>query len=134
MQPIVSPDQYAEITYDQDPGASSWVGVATRIQGPTNGSCYLAFAYNGQVQFWRADDFGGLSWTKLASANAAVGMAPRRLRLVSQGSTHQVYFNGALILTYTATSGPVYTTGQPGIAISGTAAKILSFTGGALAN
>jgi len=69
------PDQYAEITYDQDPGSSSWVGVATRIQGARNASCYLAFAYDDQVQL-RADDSDSLSWTQLASANTPVGVAP----------------------------------------------------------
>ncbi|MDD1751272.1 MAG: PQQ-dependent sugar dehydrogenase, partial [Methanothrix sp.] len=39
--PVVAADQFADITYDQDPGSSSWVGVMTRVQGPTNGSGYL---------------------------------------------------------------------------------------------
>jgi hypothetical protein len=44
-----------------------------------------------------------------------------------------VYFNGTLMLTYTAT-GTVYTTGQPGIAsvVSNPVVSILSFTGGDL--
>ena len=47
VTPAVGADQYAEITYDQDPGLAgqSWVGVATRIQGAGNGSGYLAIAY-----------------------------------------------------------------------------------------
>ena len=33
LTPAVGPDQFAEITYDQDPGAASWPGVMTRVQG-----------------------------------------------------------------------------------------------------
>jgi hypothetical protein len=63
-----------------------------------------------------------------------ITVAPRRLRLESQGANHRVYFNGVLLLTYTENT-PVYTTGQPGIAeavSSGTAAKVLTFSGGSL--
>ena len=100
VTPAVGADQYAEITYDQDPGSSSWVGVATRIQGAGNGSGYLAIAYAGEVRLYRTDDSGGLNFTLLASASAAIGTAPRRLRLESQGNTHRVYFNGALMITH----------------------------------
>ena len=48
--PAIGADQYVEITYDQDPGAASWPGVMTRVQGPTNGSGYLAIAYDGEVR------------------------------------------------------------------------------------
>ncbi len=51
-------DQYSEITYDQDPGANSWPGVMTRIQGAGNGSGYLAIAYAGEVRLYRTDDSG----------------------------------------------------------------------------
>ncbi|MGC1582342.1 MAG: hypothetical protein WA766_12725, partial [Candidatus Acidiferrales bacterium] len=47
--PLLSPAQYAEITYDHDPGTTGWPGVMTRIQGSTNGSGYLAFASAGAV-------------------------------------------------------------------------------------
>ena len=60
--PLLSPDQFAEITYDHDPGTTSWVGAMTRMQGSTNGSGYLAFAYAGQVRLYRVDDNGGLNW------------------------------------------------------------------------
>jgi UTP-glucose-1-phosphate uridylyltransferase len=36
--------------------------VMTRIQGPTNGSGYLAIAYSGQVILYRVDDTGSLGW------------------------------------------------------------------------
>ena len=130
--PVVAADQYAEITYDQDPGSSSWVGVTTRVQGRTNGSDYLAIAYAGQVRLYRTDDSGALNFTLLASASANLGAAPRRLRLESQAANHRIYFNGALALSYTENT---YTTGQPGIAASvfgGPTVKILSFVGGAL--
>ena len=78
VTPVSAANQYSEITYSQDPGASSWVGVATRIQSNANGSGYLAIAYAGQVQLYRADDAGGLSFTLLASTAASVGAAPRR--------------------------------------------------------
>src|SRR5581483_11093071 len=133
--PAIGADQYAEITYDQDPGSSSWPGVMTRIQGPTNGSGYLAIAYANQVQLYLTNDVGWLSFTLLASAPASVGTAPRDLRLESQGSTHRVYFNGALLITYTDPNN-TYATGQPGIAdalFGGPTVKILSFNGGALA-
>ena len=78
VTPVVGADQYAEITYDQDPGASSWVGVTTRVQGPGNGSGYLAIAYAGEVRLYRTDDNGSLNFTLLASATASVGTAPRR--------------------------------------------------------
>jgi hypothetical protein len=132
VSPVVSADQYTEITYDQDPGSSSWVGVMTRVQGKTNGSDYLAIAYAGQVRLYRTDDTGSLNFTQLAAANASVGTAPRQLRLESQGSTHRIYFNGALALSFT---DGTYTSGQPGIAAAvfgGPTMKILSFVGGAL--
>jgi hypothetical protein len=134
VTPAVSADQYAEITYDQDPGSSSWPGVMTRVQGGANGSGYLAIAYAGQVRLYRTDDNGTLNFPLLASANVNVGTAPRLLRLESQGTTHRVYFNGVMMLSYIDT-GNVYTTGQPGIAASfdgGTLVRILSFSGGAL--
>ena len=135
VTPAVGADQYAEITYDQDPGCGqSWVGVATRIQGASNGSGYLAIAYAGEVRLYRTDDAGGLNFTLLASASAAIGTAPRRLRLESEGNTHRVYFNGVLMITHVAT-GTIYATGQPGIAASvfgGPQVKILSFEGGSL--
>ena len=134
VTPAVGADQYAEITYDQNPGASSWVGVATRTQGAGNGSGYLAIVYAGEVRLYRTDDTGSLSFTLLASATAAIGNPPRRLRLESEGNTHRVYFNGAQLITHNAT-GTVYPSGQPGVAASvfgGPQVKILSFEGGAL--
>ena len=135
VTPVVSADQYAEITYDQDPGTASWTGVMTRVQGAANGSGYLAIAYAGQVRLYRSDDRNGtLDFSLLASANVDVGAAPRRLRLESQGTNHLVYFNGVAVLSYTD-SGNVYPTGQPGIADSvfgGPAVRTLSFSGGAL--
>jgi hypothetical protein len=134
VTPLVNPDQYSEITYDQDPGTASWVGVATRIQGPSNGSGYLAIAYAGQVRLYRTDDAGGLSFTLLASANAPIGTAPRRLRLESQGNTHRVVFNGTPMISHNAT-GTIYSSGQPGIAASvfgGPTVRILTFEGGSL--
>ena len=134
VSPPVGADQYAEIVYDQDPGASSWVGVMTRVQGAANGSGYLAIAFAGEVRLYRTDDTGSLNFTLLASASADVGAAPRRLRLESAGDTHRVYFNGALVISHDAT-GVVYSSGQPGIAASvfgGPQVKILSFEGGDL--
>jgi hypothetical protein len=128
--PAVGPDQFAQITYDHDPGTSGWPGVMTRMQGATNGSGYLAIAYSGQVMLFRVDDSGSLGWNFLASANVDVSVAPRQLRLESQGSTHRVYFNGVLLITYTD-SNNVYTKGQPGIAAA-TFSYILSFSGGIL--
>jgi hypothetical protein len=75
-----------------------------------------------------------LNFTLLASANAPIGTAPRRLRLESQGNTHRVFFNDTLMITHNAT-GTIYSTGQPGISASvfgGPTVKILSFEGGAL--
>lgn len=132
--PLVSANHYSEITFDQDPGASTWVGVTTRVQGSNNGSGYLAIAYAGEVRLYRADDSGSLSFTQLASAAASLGTGPRQLRLESQGNTHRVYFNGALLITHNA-SGTIYANGQPGIAASvfgGPQVKILSFQGGNL--
>jgi hypothetical protein len=130
----VGSDQYAEITYDQDPGGSSWVGVITRLQGATNGSGYLAIAFAGEVRLYRVDDASSLNFTLLASASANVGIAPRRLRLESEVDIQRVYFNGALLINHTAT-GTIYWTGQPGIAASmfgGPQVKVLSFEGGIL--
>ena len=45
--PTVSADQFSEITFDQNLGTTTWVGVTTRVQGANNGSCYLAIAYAG---------------------------------------------------------------------------------------
>ena len=134
VTPTIGADQYSEITYDQDPGASAWPGVATRVQGANNGSGYLAIAYAGEVRLYRTDDTGSLSFTLLASASAAVGTAPRRLRLESQGNNHRVYFNGVQMISYTA-SGTLYSSGQPGIAAAifgGPTVKILSFAAGSL--
>ena len=127
-------DQYSEITYEQDPGAASWVGVTTRTQGAGNGSGYLAIVYAGEVRLYRADDSGSLNFTMLASASANLGTAPRRLRLQSQGNNHRVYFNGVLVIDHNASS-TVYSSGQPGIAASvwgGPQVRILSFEGGNL--
>jgi len=132
VTPAVGADQYAEITYDQDPGTASWPAVLTRVQSAGNGSGYLAIAYAGQVRLYRADDNGSLNFPFLASANVNVGTAPRRLRLESQGNVHRIYFNGTLMLTF---SDSTYTSGQPGIADSvfgGPTVKILSFSGGGL--
>ena len=104
------------------------------MQGAGNGSGYLAIVYAGEVRLYRTDDSGGLSFTLLASASAAIGTAPRRLRLESEGNTHRVYFNGTLMITHGAT-GTIYSSGQPGIAASvfgGPQVKILSFEGGSL--
>lgn len=134
VTPVTDPDQFAEIVYDQDPGPDSWVGVITRVQGSGNGSGYLALASNSQVVLFRSDDSAMLNFTLLASASASLGAAPRQLRLESFGSTHRVYFNGALEFTYTDPSN-LYAIGQPGIAASvygGPTVKILSFNGGAL--
>ena len=80
VAPALGPDQYSEITYSQDPGAASWVGVTTRTQSAANGSGYLAIVYAGEVRLYRADDSGSLNFTLLASAAANIGTAPRRLR------------------------------------------------------
>ena len=136
VTPPVAADQYAEITYDQDPGilGQSWVGVATRSHA-TNGTGYLAIVYAGEVRLYRTDNSGGLKFKLLASASAATGAAPRKLRLESQGNVHRVYFNGVLMFSHIAT-GTIYATGQPGIAASvlagGPQVKILSFEGGSL--
>jgi hypothetical protein len=130
--PTMPGDQYSEITYDRDPGAFSWVGVATRVQGPGNGSGYLAIVYAGEIRLYRADDTGSLTFTQLASVSVNITVAPRRLRMESQGNNHRIYFNGNQVLSHTA-SGTVYMTGQPGIAASvfgGPQAKILSFVAG----
>ena len=132
VSPQLLANQYSEITYDQDPGSSSWVGVTTRVQGPANGSGYLAIVYAGEARLYRADDSGGLNFTLLASAVVDIGAAPRQLRLESEGNNHRVIFNGAQVITHTAT-GTIYSSGQPGIAASvfgGPQVKILSFAGG----
>ena len=134
MTPSLSADQFSEITYDQDPGSSSWVGVTTRTQSASNGSGYLAIAYAGEVRLYRADDTGALTFTLLASATINVATAPRQLRLESQGNTHRVFFNGAQVINHAA-SGTTYTGGQPGVAAStfgGPQLKILSFSGGSI--
>jgi hypothetical protein len=134
VSPTATSDQFATITFDQDPGTGSWVGVATRMQSASNGSGYLAIAYAGEVRLYRTDDTGSLNFTMLATAPANVGAAPRKLTLESQGNTHRVYFNDVLLITHTA-SGTVYSGGQPGIAASvfgGPQVRILSFQGGRL--
>ena len=132
VKPIIGADQYSEITYSQDPGSSSWVGVTTRVQGTNNGSGYLAIAYAGEVRLYRTDDSGSLNFTLLASASAPIGTAPMRLRLESQGSNHRVYLNGVQLINFSET---FYVKGQPGIAASvfgGPIVKVLSFAGGAI--
>ena len=134
VTPLVTSDQYTEITYGQDPGSSSWVGAMTRVQGATNGSGYLAIAYAGEVRLYRADDTGSLTFALLASAGADLSALPRRLRLESEGNTHRVYLSGTQVITHTA-SGTIYTGGQPGIAASvfgGPQVRILSFEAGSL--
>jgi hypothetical protein len=134
LSTAVATDQFAEITYEQDPGSASWVGVTTRVQGPGNGSGYLAIVYAGEVRLYRADDSGSLAFTLLASSAANVSAAPRRLRLESRGNTHKVYLNGIQLIEHTAT-GTIYVTGQPGLAASvfgGPQVRMQSFTGGDL--
>lgn len=123
-------DQYAEIIYDQDPGASAWVGVMTRIVSPTNGSGYLAIAYDGMVRLYNAVDTGTIGFTPLDSASASLGTAPRRLRLTSVGTTHTVSFNGTDLIVH---NDETYATGSAGIAASvfpSPTVKIQSFDGG----
>ena len=132
VTPTIATDQYSEITYSQDPGSASWVGVTTRVQGAANGSGYLAIAYGGGVRLYRVDDTGSVAFTHLASASADIAAAPRRLRLESQGTTHRVFLNGVLVIS---TSETRYPAGQPGIAAAvfgGPTVKILSFGGGSL--
>ena len=132
--PVVGPDEFAEITFDQDPGSAAWPAVMTRIQGATNGSGYLAIAYNSEVILYQTDDNGSLNFTWLAAADATLSTAPRRLRLESQGNVHRVYFNGTLLITYTDTSN-AYPAGTPGIAAAifgGPTVHILTFSGGSL--
>ena len=134
LTPAMGPDQFAEITYDQDPGTNSWPGVMTRVQGINNGSGYVAIANAEQVQLYQVDDTGTLNFTLLASADANLATPPRQLRLESRGSAHQVYFNSALMITYSDPNN-TYPAGQPGIADSvsgGPTVNILSFTGGDL--
>ena len=76
-----------------------------------------------------------MNFTFLDSAPANLATAPRQLRLESQGSTHRVYFNSVLMITYTDANN-TYSAGQPGIAdsiLDGLTVRILSFTGGDLA-
>ena len=129
-RPMVSAGQFSEITFDQNLGSASWVGVTTRVQSASNGSCYLAIAYNGGVWLYRVDDTGTLNWTQLAGANVDITVAPRDLRLESQGANHRVYFNGVQLISYTE-SVAVYTTGQPGVAVyqNASTAKILDVHG-----
>ena len=94
-------------------------------QGSTNGSGYLAFAYAGQVWLYRVDDNGQLNWNGLASASVDVSVAPRQLRLESQGNTHRVIFNGVLLITYTD-SNNLYTAGQPGFAADTSSLTVLT--------
>ena len=132
VTPAIAADQYSEITYSQDPGSASWVGVTTRVQGAANGSGYLAIAYGGGVRLYRVDDSGSPAFTQLAAASADISAAPRRLRLESQGASHRVYFNGVQLINASET---LYPTGQPGIAAAvfgGPTVKILSFEGGAI--
>jgi hypothetical protein len=129
--PLLGPDEFAEITYDHDPGSTGWPGVMTRIQGPTHGSGYLAIAYAGTVRLYRVDDNGGLSFTQLGLASVDVSVAPRDLRLESRGNTHRVIFNNVLLITYTDPNN-VYTAGQPGVA-DDTFSTILTFSAGSLA-
>jgi hypothetical protein len=134
VTPLLAPDQYSEITYSQDPGAASWVGVTTRVQGAADGSGYLAIAYAGEVRLYRVDDSGSLNFTMLAAAAADLDTAPRRLRLQSEGNNHRVFLNGVQVISQNAGS-PVYATGQPGIAASvfgGPQVKILGFESGSL--
>ena len=119
--PAVGPDQYAEISFDQDPGTAGWPGVMTRVQGANNGSGYLAIAYGEQVRLYRTDDNGSLNFTELASADVNLATSPRQLRLESQGSTHRVYFNGVPMITYTDANN-TYAAGQRGLPIRSLAA------------
>ena len=72
----MGPDQFAEITYDQDPGVAGWRGVMTRVQRANNGSGYLAIAYTSQVHLYRTDDNGSLNFTLFASAPASLQRLP----------------------------------------------------------
>ena len=118
VTPARAADQYSEITYDQNPGSSSWVGITTRMQGATNGSGYLAIAYGGEIRLYRADDTGTLSFTLLASV--AVDVLLDAAAAAVQRFNHNA-------------GGTVYSSGQPGIAASvfgGPQVKILSFEAG----
>src|SRR5260370_25939524 len=117
------------MTVAQDTGTRGWVGVMSRMEGATNGGGYLAFAYAGQVWLYRVDDNGSLNWNGLASVNGDVSVAPRDLRLESQGNVHRVIFNGVVLITYTDPNN-VYKAAQRGIAAA-TLSKILTFSGGA---
>ena len=128
--PTMSADQFSEITFDQNLGTASWVGVTTRFSA-SNGSCYLAIAYNGGVLLYRTDDTGTLSWTQLAAATVDITVAPRDLRLESQGHPPGVFQRSAADHLH---GGPaVYTTGQPGIAVYQNAATAKIYVHGRFA-
>ena len=129
VTPVIGADQYVEITYDQDPGAASWVGVMTRVQGPANGSGYLAIAYAGEVRLYRTDDTGALNFTLLASASARWGQ-----RRGSCGWNRKERPTGCI----STASGIGYTAnetvhdgaaGDSGSVFGGPTVKILSFAG-----
>ena len=82
VNPVVGPDQFAEITYDHDPGSTGWPGVMTRVQGPANGGGYLAIAYAGQVLLYRTDDNGS---AELYAAGVGERGCERRAALPAAG-------------------------------------------------
>lgn len=128
LSDTVTADQYSEITYAADPGASNWIGTTTRQS--SGGSCYLVIAHDGAFKFYNAVVSGTISFTLLNSVSASIGTAPRTLRLSSVGSTHTIAFNGTDVLVH---SDSTYTTGSVGIAASnfgGSDVKISHFDGG----
>ena len=104
------------------------------MQGPTNGSGYLAIVYAGQVRLYRIDDTGSMSYTLLRYLQTP----PLALRLCNFGWSRKVR-----TIEYTSTGSSISTCRRyrlcgrsarrdPSSYYGGPTVLILSFTGGAI--
>lgn len=93
---MLSGDQSAIAISD---GKTGWSGVATRIQSPTDGSCYLAFVWSAPeglvvrllVAQETHDPFFATNHGPVAEASVTGISTPFLIELESRGNSHKVY-------------------------------------------
>lgn len=105
-------DQYAEATLS-DTSTSKFPGVFTRIQSSSDGDSYFVEITESSsvLTLYRIDDTGSLGFTQLGATFAITIAVPDDVRLESNGSTHEVFWNSVSLGTR---SDATFTGGLPG--------------------
>lgn len=109
-------DHSSEITLGSGfpTAAVVFIAAATRMQGNSDGSCYIAFTQGeNAIGVYRIADTGSIAFNQLGGNFTGLLLAAgTRVRLESVGSTHEVFVNDVSIGTR---SDGTLTGGAPGI-------------------